>query len=95
MPVKWTNLEYYGKKLKKHLLRIDGILEKYYPETYTWNPDDMTHYISSVETMSKIVKILDKLVDSTDTSKRLERIEALIERIPPEQIAKLKSEIGI
>lgn len=95
MPVKWTNLEYYGKKLKKHLMRIDGIIEKYYPDERLFTAEDITHYINCIETMSKIVKVLDKLVDSTDTVHRLERIEKLIEAIPVEQLIEAKQKLGV
>lgn len=95
MPVKWTNLEYYGKKLKKHLMRIDGIIDKYYPDNHPYTVDDISHYLGCIETMSKIVKVLDKLVDSTDTVHRLERIEKLIEAIPVEQLIEAKQKLGV
>ena len=96
MPTKWTNLEYYGKKLKKHFTRLDTIITNYYPEGKPdISQDDITHYVSCVESMAKITKAIDGLNNSVDISKRLERIEDLIESIKPEQLVIAKTENGV
>jgi len=45
--------------------------------------------------MCKIAKQLGMLADQVDTVKRLERIETLIEAIPPEVIAEVKTKLGV
>jgi len=96
MPFKWTNLEYYGKKLKAHFTRLDTIIQIYYDkDKWIWTVDELNHYVGYIETMCKIAKQLGMLADQVDTVKRLERIETLIEAIPPEVIAEVKTKLGV
>ncbi len=88
----WTNLSYYGLKLKKDFTLCDTLTKKYRDRDL----DDV-----EIDTMLKIMKhkttvatILTKMMSEMDTTNRLEHMEAILNAVTPEALLEAKKIIG-
>ncbi len=88
----WTNLSYYGLKIKKDFTLCDTILKKY---------KDVDLEDIEIDTMLKLMKhkttvatTLTKMMDIMDTTKRIENIETLLHAVSPEALAEAQKAIA-
>lgn len=93
--VAWNNLSYYGRRLKADFSQIDKMINKRLEEPIA--ADD----ILTIDTILKLMKhkavialTVNKLVDTIDTTKRIEDIEQLIKAIPVELLAEAKAKLA-
>ena len=98
----WNNLAYYGRKLKADFQIIDTYIQ------ISLQRDDGKKGIdikkleeANVDTLLKMMRhktiiaiTVNKLVETLDTTKRLEDIEKLIEAISPEALLEAKISIA-
>ena len=88
----WTNLSYYGLKIKKDFTLLDTLLKKY---------KDRDLEDIEIDTMLKMMKhkttvatTLTKMMDIMDTTKRIENIETLLQAVSPEALAEAQKAIA-
>jgi len=88
----WTNLSYYGLKIKKDFTLCDTLIKKYKDTDL----DDI-----EIDTMLKLMKhkttvatILTKMMSEMDTTNRLEHMEAILNAVTPEALLEAKKIIG-
>jgi len=88
----WTNLSYYGLKIKKDFTLCDTLLKKY---------KDRDLEDIEIDTMLKMMKhkttvatALTKMMDIMDTTKRIENIERLLQAVSPEALAEAQKAIA-
>ena len=88
----WTNLSYYGLKIKKDFTLLDTLLKKY---------RDVDLEDIEIDTMLKMMKhkttiatTLTKMMDIMDTTKRIENIEKLIRAVSPEALAEAQKSLA-
>ncbi len=88
----WTNLSYYGLKIKKDFTLCDTLIKKYKDTDL----DDM-----QIDTMLKLMKhkttvatILTKMMSEMDTTNRIENIERLIQSVSPEALAEARKALA-
>ena len=88
----WTNLSYYGLKIKKDFTLCDTLLKKY---------KDVDLEDIEIDTMLKMMKhkttvatTLTKMMDIMDTTKRIENIETLLHAVSPEALAEAQKAIA-
>ena len=88
----WTNLSFYGVKIKKDFTLCDTLIKKY-------RGRDLE--VIEIDTMLKLMKhkttiatTLTKMMDIMDTTKRIENIEKLILAVSPEALAEARKAIA-
>ena len=88
----WTNLSYYGLKIKKDFTLLDTLLKKY---------KDVDLEDLEIDTMLKMMKhkatiatTITKMMDIMDTTKRIENIETLLQAVSPEALAEAQKAIA-
>ncbi len=88
----WTNLSYYGLKIKKDFTLCDTLIKKY-------RDADLDDF--QVETMLKLMKhktavatVLTKMMSEMDTTNRIENIERLIQAVSPEALAEARKALA-
>jgi len=88
----WTNLSYYGVKIRKDFTLCDTLIKKYRERDL----DDI-----EIDTMLKMMKhkttiatTLTKMMDIMDTTKRIENIERLIQAVSPEALAEAQKSLA-
>ena len=88
----WTNLSYYGVKIKKDFTLCDTLIKKY----RGCDLDDL-----EIDTMLKLMKhkttiatTLTKIMAEMDTTNRIENIERLIQAVSPEALAEARKVIA-
>jgi len=88
----WTNLSFYGLKIKKDFTLLDTLLKKYRERDL----EDI-----EIDTMLKMMKhkttvatTLTKMMDIMDTTKRIENIERLLQAVSPEALAEAQKAIA-
>jgi len=88
----WTNLSYYGLKIKNDFTLCDTLIKKYKDTDL----DDI-----EIDTMLKLMKhkttvatILTKMMSEMDTTNRLEHMEAILNAVTPEALLEAKKIIG-
>lgn len=98
----WNNLGYYGKKLKADFQILDTYIH------ISLKRDDGKKGIDvkkltevNVDNLLKLMRhktiiaiTINKLVETLDTTKRLEDIEKIIEAISPEALLEAKISVG-
>lgn len=89
----WTNLSYYGIKLKRDFTHLDTLIKK---AKGVENLDDI-----QIDTMLKMMKhkatiatTVTKMMDIMDTTKRIENIERLLQAVTPEALAEAQKAIA-
>lgn len=82
----WTNLSYYGLRLKRDFTHLDTLIKK---SKKIENPNDL-----DIDTMLKMMKHkatiamdVTKMMELTDTIKRVENMEAILRAVRPEALA--------
>ncbi len=88
----WTNLSYYGLKIKKDFTLCDTLIKKY---------KDVDLEDIEIDTMLKLMKhkttiatTLTKMMAEMDTTNRIENIERLIQAVSPEALAEAQKAIA-
>ena len=88
----WTNLSYYGVKIKKDFTLLDTLIKKYRDRDL----EDI-----EIDTMLKMMKhkttiatTATKMMDIMDTTKRIENIERLLQAVSPEALAEAQKAIA-
>ena len=88
----WTNLSYYGVKIKKDFTLCDTLIKKYRGRDL----EDI-----EIDTMLKMMKhkttiatTLTKIMAEMDTTNRIENIERLIQAVSPEALAEARKVIA-
>ncbi len=89
----WTNLSYYGLKIKKDFTLCDTLIKK---SKDVENPDDI-----QIDTLLKMMKhkttiatTLTKMMAEMDTTNRIENIERLIQAVSPEALAEARKALA-
>lgn len=91
----WNNLSYYGRKLKKNFLILSRIIENSIAEQRVDEAKiTVDTFLKVAARMESTALAVNKMVDTIDTTKRIENIEKLIEAIPVELLAEAKLKIG-
>lgn len=94
----WNNLGYYGKKLRADFLILDTYIHLALKKDDGKKGIDITKLTEiNVDNLLKMMRhktiiaiTINKIVDSLDTTKRLEDIEKIIEAITPEALLEAK-----
>jgi len=88
----WTNLGYFGIKLKRDFTHLDTLTKK----AKGRDLDDI-----EIDTMLKMMKhkttlatTITKMIDLMDTTKRIENIERLLLAVSPEALAEARKVIA-
>jgi len=100
MPANWHAMAPYGKTMRRHFVYLDTILKKIqgYIEEASKKKEDVSGYIDKymemAKCMAKISNTIRGLAETSDIDKRLERIEDVLDKIPPEVLAQAKIRLG-
>ncbi len=93
----WNNLGYYGKKLKADFSILDRYIVLALQKEDGKGIDvnkltdiNVDNLLKMMRHKTQIAITINKIVDSLDTTKRLENIERIIEAISPEALLEAK-----
>ena len=89
----WSNLSYYGKKLKRDFTHLNTLVNK------AQQKEDLDEI--EIDTLLKMMKhkttialTITKIIELLDTTQRLDDIEKIIEAISPEALLEAKLSVG-
>lgn len=89
----WSNLSYYGKKLKTDFTHLNTLVAKA-KEKESLDEIEIDTLLKMMKHKTTIALTITKIVDLMDTTKRLEDIEKIIEAISPEALLEAKLSVA-
>ncbi len=82
----WTNLSYYGLRLKRDFTHLDTLIKKS-KKIENLNDLDIDTMLKMMKHKATIAMDVTKMMELTDTIKRVENMEAILRAVRPEALA--------